>query len=130
NANNQGKYGNIVDQIKGSSEYQGMKDRFIQSAESKGLTSANSSMMNDLGTSIEFNSNPDLFSSIHKADISFQGSRNSDGSWSVSTYIHDTYNFEPGSYNNAPFDTANNVAVVSQAAGAVSSYSFDIQLKE
>jgi len=119
---NQSQFGNMIDAIRGSQEFQDRVDKAINSNSSESLASGLS--LNDM----EFKKG-DLSLSIHKANLNIQGKDTGDH-YSLNIEVTDTYNFEPSSnYNSFMSQAANNSAVVSQSLGTLSKYSVKAKFK-
>ena len=83
------------------------------------------------GIQVSFNSG-DLYYSIHTATITFNGTRQEDGSWIISCSLYDKYDyteFTTMMKNSGDYDlkvslgtVANDAAVISQKTGAIQTY--------
>lgn len=137
NESNQRAYGNLVNTIKGTSEYQKMVNGLIQNAESRGLAYIGYSDSDiEIQSGIRFYNYSDAGTALGKTSItSFEASRNDDGSWSTSINLHDTYDFEltkkyGDTVSDVGFATLNNVAVFSQNSETITPYGVDVSIQD
>ena len=83
---------------------------------------------------ISFEGGTDLFYSLHTCSISFSGTKQKDGSWNVSVHVYDVYDYTEfttmmGNNGISLGSVANDVAVISQATGALTKYEIEIDFE-
>lgn len=115
--NNQKNYGNVINAIKDSKEFNRVVQSSIESSTQEQLTSG-------IATSLSFETG-DLLTSIGKADISFTAQK-VQGGYNLNVQLDDTYNFEfkgAKEYKGSEgVISANNSAYLSQKAETISPY--------
>ena len=123
------EFSNITTAVKNSSDYnQYINDR-VAEAENAGQTSINTTRYDD--NSVQFKSG-DLYYAIKGTkSIAVMGNKTENGQWNLDVKIHDIYDFQPSNYDKNKFgSTANNTALLSQYAGAISKYDVDIKFQD
>ncbi|MBI4599212.1 hypothetical protein HY734_03400 [Candidatus Uhrbacteria bacterium] len=125
---NQGSYGNVVDEIKGSQIFKDCLKSATSNAKKTNAKSFDVTVCPDKNgktiDGIEFikNDNKDLYTSIKTADIRIIGTQKN-GTWNLTVKISDLYNFELHNYDiNNWASWANNAAVVSLFLGVITKY--------
>ena len=116
---NQNQYGNVIDKIKETNQYQDFVNKSIENARNgQDITSG----------SLVFDKD-DLYTSLHEVDIKVKAEQTKDG-WTVNTTITDTYDFNPtnpqtykGTVTRMPATQAYN----DQQAGFLSNYDINIE---
>lgn len=125
-SNNQKNYGNIINQIQTSTDFNDYIEKKVKDNGKNGVLNISA---NDPRNSFTFQSG-DLKTSLHNVNGGLSGTQASDGTWNIHVNIQDTYNFEPNgygkSYSGAAISTLNNAAFVGQWAGIVSTYPVNI----
>jgi RHS repeat-associated protein len=123
---NQQYYGNIVNQIQKSSDFNTYVKKEIKDDGKNGSINVPANPSH----SLNFNQG-DLFTSLHAANVGLSGKQSADGSWNIHVNMQDTYNFDPknygSSYSGAAVSTINNAAYIGQQAGIVSPYQVSIK---
>jgi hypothetical protein len=120
---NQDKYGNAVDEMKKSNDFNDYVKKINENARN-GQVSVPANKDN----SFIFGSG-DLKSAFHKVNAGFTGTQSSDGSWNLNVSIQDKYNYEldKGGYaGDTLFTTLNKAAYFSQNNGVISSYDVNV----
>lgn len=76
---------------------------------------------------LTFNSDNDLFGSIHSCDYQFSGIKQSDSTWKINVYITDEYDFDfSKDYSRPFFNTLNNGAFLYEKAYLLRPYEWEI----
>ena len=132
-SSNQAKYGNIIDQIKNSSEYKTAINTGVERATQSGRDYFDLRDIKELQHVIF--SDKDLSLSIKKADFDKLSGRLENGRWYITAKVSDIYNFElhPTSedYNGEWFtNSANNAAYTSQQLGIITPYGININFED
>jgi hypothetical protein len=119
---NQGNYGNVLNQIKTSDDFQNYVTDQIKKKGQKGTIDISA---NDSQNSFAFKSG-DLHTAFDKVNAGLLGTESANGTWNVHVNIKGTYNFEynsfGSSYSGVAISTLNNAALVGQWTGVVSRY--------
>ena len=115
---NQKNYGNAINTIKSTSQYQDLINKSIENAK-------NGTYQTTGG--LEFN-NGDLFTGLHGANAQVNVANNN-GQWDIDVTITDRYDFKKQSYRGFT-DQVNNLAVQSQEHGSITTYDIRIKFKD
>lgn len=136
---NQAEYGNVVDKIKQSNDYNSFMHDRIGEAEAQGLNSFH--FEGGLGTAnekgfITFSDN-DLAYSIHQANVYINGTKQDNGQWNLDVRFSDVYDFAFSTNyvnqnypNSLKAEIGADLAYLSQNRGVISKYGVNIQLND
>jgi RHS repeat-associated protein len=119
---NQKQYGNVIDSIKGTSQYQGFVNQAIENAKN-GQNTTSGSLQFDKG---------DLYTSLHRANIQVGVEQTKDG-WATNTTISDRYDFNPTNsqtYKGTVTRIPATQAYKDQQTGVLSNYNVKIKISD
>jgi RHS repeat-associated protein len=118
-SSNQNQYGNVIDKIKETNQYQDFVNKSIENARN-GQDITSGSLVFDKG---------DLYTSLHEVDIKVKAEQTKDG-WTVNTTITDTYDFNPTNpqtYKGTVTRMPATQAYDDQQVGFLSNYDINIE---
>lgn len=119
---NQKQYGNVIDSIKGTSQYQGFVNQAIENAKN-GQNTTSGSLQFDKG---------DLYTSLHRVNIQVGVEQTKDG-WTTNTTITDRYDFNPTNsqtYKGTVTRIPATQAYKDQQKGVLSNYNVNIKISD
>jgi RHS repeat-associated protein len=119
---NQKQYGNVIDSIKGTSQYQGFVNQAIENAKN-GQNTTSGSLQFDKG---------DLYTSLHRVNIQVGVEQTKDG-WTTNTTISDRYDFNPTNsqtYKGTVTRIPATQAYKDQQKGVLSNYNVNIKISD
>ena len=88
---NQAAWGNVVDSIKGTDEFQSAVDLMVTNAEADGRISISGE---DGLAGLQLNETSDLKMAIGTANMQVNGTQQDDGTWDLNVSVTDTYHFD------------------------------------
>jgi RHS repeat-associated protein len=126
---NQGQYGNVINKIEKSPEFNDYIEKAIRKNAQNG--SINEPSGNTDSMSFSLSQSPDLFLGLGKVNVGLTGSQSNGGNWNLNVVVQDTYNFEyhdySGGYGTRAATTLNNAAYYGQQGGIINQYPVNIQ---
>ncbi|MFA6023721.1 MAG: SpvB/TcaC N-terminal domain-containing protein [Candidatus Gracilibacteria bacterium] len=125
NEGNQSEWGNVIDSIKGTDEFQSKVGEIVSNAEFNGQTSIEGT---DGQRGLRLNETSDLKMSIGTAGMQVTGSQLENGAWDLDVSISDKYHFDAGfEYSGgATYDALNTGAAAAQTTGFISEFTESI----